>query len=1529
MKIPEFKGRLLFDRLKKAREPEKLETKKYIGNAPMGKVLPYIEEGKNIEIKDINTRFDVVGNFFFDKLDFELSHIAGTPEFDRLREKLKIQFNPLAKERALRDLQDYLKTNPCSDEQAPILAIIKELPLGFGFLSVAKDSQLDDRDIVALKKEGRKLNINIDQLPFDKEHRWNLPINHEIAMHFAIGSLYPAGSLESYREGGPRDNRPNKESLDIPWLIRIFKAAQKRYEKAWEKNDSNNLRLMKKKIVHLEWRADNHLFETEEEQNQFGKMKDWEGLLSSVAQDAGGGVSWPFFLKKLWEEEDLLQNQFKKVDYQNPLDNISNFVDDPRFEEALYKIGEILAPVTAWSEKRSELPKKEEYIAIAHKALEEYSKIYTNAPRPHAENLKEVYMDGARQIQWEEILKFKGLLKTEIDKPKLFERAQEFTEGFYRDFLLSEAWKKEPQKDRKTAERYLELMQKETPDGAKLNRAPDLMNRYVQGHYQEGTWQDPDLFFNLSPEIDRNKPSVYESDFKNDESLRNSLHFEFRDAANYRQLIVAGRDADNEGYQMGIHYIDNDILKIEHNKRKQALQEKWQEEKTIPGRYLYVFSDAASRKPGQEAVTDKSYAMRLITEFANNDLDHIKEKLDKGEDIKSDVGKNYEWINKHLKEPCLLRDFYLDNVLNLRLWEYLKNSRLRKQLATENIKLSTIDVDLEKHLKDKDDGVLQDAYFTKYTLFRVDGLAAKINLFSLEEKIELAGILKEFSQKMSPMVAESYERIILELEAEKLKADYKEIYDDAMPRDHAANDEEARRASDKAFSYALDRILKTFSMASYNRDELLERFALDFATTPEQIKIIEEATYSYLARKPHIEEEKKEKVPFAPVEAVKNYLAIFKDRPSRAKIMGWIFGGELPDDRFLEGKSFNINADEEREVFWLMSNAERKAVLYNALMGDQGLFEVPANWDNFVFDPERLDKKIFAGLEGKNFDDVQIEQNYFINFLKSFYENNFAPVLKEEEEGKESMEPALRTIFFEIFKNYSTPRRVELFLAITERMRDLRLNNKKLTAGQAIRLFLEQVGVVGIKAGQVISEQKGMVSDEVKRELSSLRDKASPFSKFGVFTYLKTAGLLGEAGEETKAPFQISEVGECLGSASIKQAHLAWTKERKAVVVKVPRPTIDKNYAEDVKVLEIVMGKLREQGVKVPEFLLKEIVDACTSEFDFSQEGVAQRDVDKNLYNRKASIALESDTPAGRIPKESIRLDAPDLELLVRKGESRVKNLQLMIDEYIGGFNLLELQDYQRLNSKADLTPEEQAQKNNLEQKINKIYGMYAALAREDLATISIESMRAQIALDLIEQIISDGVFHADLHSGNAIVDVKPKAKRLALIDFGSVGRSVEVTPEKVIDHRESFKEFLGNLMFLKMNMGDSRQLGKIVDQYVKLEGYDADRWSEQIAKLNQDNATLGEFFKELLSDILTKKAEINRQFKFLLKALAAAGGHFDALSDYLKTAISESIDKGVKQRKPIGEILLGYPGFHKLKPLVEGNKQLKTMLGL
>lgn len=532
------------------------------------------------------------------------------------------------------------------------------------------------------------------------------------------------------------------------------------------------------------------------------------------------------------------------------------------------------------------------------------------------------------------------------------------------------------------------------------------------------------------------------------------------------------------------------------------------------------------------------------------------------------------------------------------------------------------------------------------------------------------------------------------------------------------------------------------------------------------------------------------------------------------------------------------------------------------------------------------------------------------------------------EPGKTDMEPVLRTVFFEIFKNYSAPRRVELFCAITERMREVRMKGKKLNAGQAMRLFLEQVGVVGIKAGQVISEQKGLVSDDIKAELSSLRDRAAPFSKFGVFTYLRIAELIGEPRGAIQPPFRISQVGECLGSASIKQAHLAWTTEGKPIVVKVPRPTIDKNYAEDIVVLEQVLSKLRGQGVNVPEFLLREITDACTSEFDFGQEGISQQETDSHLYGRKAQITAEAQGQEGK-GGEAIRLDVPDVLFLIRKGDSGVENLQLIVDEYIGGFTLKELEEWQRYAETPPITPEEQAKKRELEQKLKNIYHEYAALVGLEFKDISLESLRAQIALDLVEQIVSDGVFHADLHSGNAIMDFKPKAKRLALIDFGSVGRSVETRTDGVIDHRPKFKEFLQNLMFLKMGQGDTSRLGELVAEYVELPGWSAVRWGTKIAELNARQAELGGFFKELLSEILAEKGEMNRQFKFLLKSLAAAGGHFEALRGYLAKTLPDAVARAAQEKKPIGEVLLQYPGMQKLRPLVEGNVQLRAMLGM
>ena len=60
-------------------------------------------------------------------------------------------------------------------------------------------------------------------------------------------------------------------------------------------------------------------------------------------------------------------------------------------------------------------------------------------------------------------------------------------------------------------------------------------------------------------------------------------------------------------------------------------------------------------------------------------------------------------------------------------------------------------------------------------------------------------------------------------------------------------------------------------------------------------------------------------------------------------------------------------------------------------------------------------------------------------------------------------------------------------------------------------------------------------------------------------------------------------------------------------------------------------------------------------------------------------------------------------------------------------------------------------------------------LAGLDPATTS--ELAGSLFDSVMRQIVSSGVFHADLHPGNIIVTGTDSAPRLALLDFGSVGR--------------------------------------------------------------------------------------------------------------------------------------------------------------
>ncbi|MCC7357153.1 hypothetical protein IT408_01465 [Candidatus Uhrbacteria bacterium] len=1275
------------------------------------------------------------------------------------------------------------------------------------------------------------------------------------AIYLSMGILFQPKLIErAYKD----ENKQNSANISIPQFIKYFKEAKNIYVEKWQKTDPEGLRLLNTSIAELEWEKANPIFKDDIDVQRLKKVISYKELLKVVAQEPdadsySSNFSWNFFIQKIWEDESLLKEQFFDIQYVENFDDPEKFIQDPRFEQTLYEIGRTLAPFSFDTKNDPTTSSIKHIQNIAIEAIKKWG-------IPEESELLKKYLKGVREIQWNEISAFKKSLEKAVNRPDAFEQAQTLTDGYFKDFFLFESWKSKKKKTTNDAEQYLRLMQSPVTDGARVNRSTQLMNNYVRNSI---------LFGNGSV---------------NEEGFKHNVHQEWL--------------ATPTSNDKALTYEDWEALYEEaHKKRKIEKQTQWHDEKWLSPKLLYVFSDSIERGEAKESILPKSYSGHLLTEIAAHYIAALGSQ-EKPNDIDKYSQAFQTWIKKHLPESCLLRDFYLENVLNIQIWSEIQRSSLAPFLQDENICLEKTDIDLTKHFNEKSDqGILKDAYFTKYTVYRLTGLVAKIQLFPLEEQEKLADVIRNVSQFMTPVTAEAYDRIAIELETERIKRSYHEIY-------HDMTTEGDQKAKDKAFEYILDYITKRFPQAGYNRDELLQKFALDYASKPVHARQIEQLSYDTLIRQPHLEEDDGATTSFAPQEAVKNYLSSFHDRESRAQILGWIFGGLPPDDRYLEGREFHVNADDEREIFWNLSNAERRVVLYNALLGSYGLFELPeaAKWSQE---------------ENKN-------SKVFLEFLDTFYEHNLAQLIVNEKEG--SLTPTiLRTIFFEVFKNYSTSRRVELFFSLTNKLRDVRLKNEKLTLGQAVKLFLEQVGVVGVKAGQVLSEHRDLVNGEIQNELSSLRDKAAPFAKHGVFTYLKAAGLSPESKHQ--APFAVTEVGACLGSASIKQSHIVTLessvdlgkKQTTQAVGKFPRPSIEKNFQEDVAVLEKVLMELSAINSKIPPRLLEEIVSACLVEFDFNAEAKAQTEISNNITKRNADIAITDK----RMP-----IIVPKVLHVAKKSEQKTNNLQLTIEEYIPGLTFSEIEEYQSLVRSDSTAPEIKSRKEAIEEKIGNIYGNRKQLACFEYSDLPIQTIRAQVAIELLTEIVEDGIFHSDLHSGNSIIDLGKDAHKLALIDFGSVGRSIESTPEGTKDYRVDFQDFLQNVLLLRLQLANMDRLGEIVERYVEQKTGQPGTWSQKITELSQKNTEVGSFFKELLSDLMSQHVEIHPQFRLLLKSLTAAGSHLDALASTITRTISESMMRAAMEGKPMNEVLFEDPTMKKLKPFLEKMPALMGLLG-
>jgi predicted unusual protein kinase regulating ubiquinone biosynthesis (AarF/ABC1/UbiB family) len=260
---------------------------------------------------------------------------------------------------------------------------------------------------------------------------------------------------------------------------------------------------------------------------------------------------------------------------------------------------------------------------------------------------------------------------------------------------------------------------------------------------------------------------------------------------------------------------------------------------------------------------------------------------------------------------------------------------------------------------------------------------------------------------------------------------------------------------------------------------------------------------------------------------------------------------------------------------------------------------------------------------------------------------------------------------------------------------------------------LEAMGPTYVKLGQVLAGRPDLMPDPYLKALARLQDKVKPFAYEEV-----DAIVMAELGIRISKAFSRFDV-EPVAAASLGQVHRAALRDGRPVVVKVQRPGIRQQIAEDFEVLEQIAGFLDGHTAigRRHRFLvtLDEFRQTIQQELNYEREA-------HNL------IAL------GKNLKQFKRIYVPQ-----------------------------PVMDY---STRSVLTMEEVSGK-----KITAI-GPLELLETEG-APLAEELFKAYL-----KQVLSDGLFHADPHPGNVFIT---DDGRVALLDLGMVGHTGPAMQENLI----------------------------------------------------------------------------------------------------------------------------------------------------
>ena len=176
-----------------------------------------------------------------------------------------------------------------------------------------------------------------------------------------------------------------------------------------------------------------------------------------------------------------------------------------------------------------------------------------------------------------------------------------------------------------------------------------------------------------------------------------------------------------------------------------------------------------------------------------------------------------------------------------------------------------------------------------------------------------------------------------------------------------------------------------------------------------------------------------------------------------------------------------------------------------------------------------------------------------------------------------------------------------------------RMRNRKRSAGERIRLALEDLGPIFVKFGQALSTRRDFIPEDIADELAKLQDRVPPFS--GDQAQAIIEAVCGKPIAEIFAEFDTVP----LASASVAQVHAAKLLTGQNVVAKVLRPGINKRIVKDIDLLYAIADLATRYWADAKRLRPREVVaefESCLKdELDLLREAASASQLRRNFLH--------------------------------------------------------------------------------------------------------------------------------------------------------------------------------------------------------------------------------------------------------------------------------------------------------------------------